>query len=199
MNAIKEHLAPTRWFQRLPLCAPLSARTENPPQPPDLEREPGRRINCILVPTDFSACSAGAVDRAAALARHHDATLTILHVIDINPPEALTHCGPAKDLMRHLWVTGAAELSRLKKSLEGKQTRAQTLIVEGLPPEAIVESSSGFDLLVISEPRSKSAWNLFSRHIARRVIEQAECPVLVVHQEASVVGCDLESIANAAV
>jgi len=193
MNAIKEHLTPTRWFQRLPLRAQLSGRTENPlslktPRPPDFETEPGRRIKTILVPTDFSACSAKAVDRAAALARHHDAMLTILHVVDINPPAALTHSGPAKDLMRHLWVIGAAELSRLKKSLETSQTKAQTLMVEGLPPEAIVQNSSGFDLLVIAEPRPKSAWKLFARHTARRVVEEAECPVLVVHQETRQVG-----------
>ena len=190
MNAIKEHSPSIRWFQRLPLRAQLSERMENPASlktawPPDLETEAGSSIKRILVPTDLSACSAETVDRAATLARHHDATLTILHVVDINPSATFTHCGPANDLMRRIWVTGAAELSRLKNSLEGKQTRAQTLIVEGLPADAIVESSSGFDLLVISEPRSKSAWHLFSRHTARRVIEGAECPVLVVHQETS--------------
>jgi nucleotide-binding universal stress UspA family protein len=204
MSALKQPPAPAQWFQRLPFRAQLSERVENSlglktAHPPDLETEPGGTIKRILVPTDFSPRSAEALARAASLARRHDATLTILHVIDINPSAALTHCGPAKDLMRQLWVIGASELSRLKKSLEGTHTRAQTLIVEGLPPETIVENSSGFDLLVIAEPHSKSVWKFFSRHTARRVIEQAQCPLLVVHQETHLVGRKFESKAKVAI
>jgi nucleotide-binding universal stress UspA family protein len=146
-------------------------------------QESGRPIRRILVPTDFSPCSARALERAVALAQQTDATLTILHVIDINPPAARTHCGTAEELMRQLWVTGTSELARLKKSLEENQIRSQTLVVEGLPCEAIVENSSDFDLLVISEPRLKSGWDFFWKHTTQRVIEQAECPVHVVHQE----------------
>ncbi|HWX22669.1 MAG TPA: universal stress protein [Candidatus Binatia bacterium] len=147
--------------------------------------ESARPIHRILVPSDFSPRSAKALERAIALARQFDATLTILHVIDINPPAAFTHSGTAEDLMKQLWVTGASELSRLEESLRKNQTKVQTLLVEGLPAEAIVENSAAFDLLVISEPRSKSTWNLFSRHTARRVVEQAECPVVVVDQTLS--------------
>ena len=146
-------------------------------------QESARHIHRILVPTDFSPHSTIAVERAVALARQSDATLTILHVVDINPPAASTHYGTADDLMRQLWVTGTSELVRLKKSLEQTQVRIQTLLVEGLPYEAIIENSSGFDLLVISEPRPKSGWNFFSMHTARRVIEQPKCPVHVVRQE----------------
>jgi nucleotide-binding universal stress UspA family protein len=155
-------------------------------------QEVGLPIGRILVPTDFSPCSARAVERAVALAWQSDATLTILHVIDINPAAAHTHFGTAEELMGQLWVTGISELARLKKSLGENQTRVQTLIVEGLPYEAIVETSSGFDLLVISEPRPNSGWNFFSKHTARRVIEQAECPVHVVRQETGLVGRNLE-------
>ncbi len=153
------------------------------PQPPASEAELGWKIRNILAPTDFSACSAEALGRAAALARRHDATLTILHVIDVNPPAAHTHSGTAEALMSRLRLTGTAELCRLEKSLAQNQTKTQTLIVEGIPAEAIVETSAGFDLLVIGERRARSAWNLFSRHTARCVIGRAECPVLVVHQE----------------
>jgi len=140
------------------------------------------KIRNILVPTDFSASSLEAVARAAALARRYDATLTILHVIDSNPPAALTHVGPAENLMRRLWDRGISQLRCLADSLAQTQTKTQTRIIEGLPAEAIVGDSSGFDLLVIGAELSKSAWHFFSRHTARRVIEQALCPVLVVHR-----------------
>lgn len=145
----------------------------------------GRSIHNILVPTDFSPSSAVAVERAVALARQSDASLTILHVIDINPRSGPTHCGTAEDLMRQLWLTATSELPRLKQSFGQAQVRIRTMAVEGLPYEAIVESSSGFDLLVIREPHPQSRWNFFSKQTARRVIEQAKCPVHVVRQETS--------------
>jgi len=150
------------------------------------------------VPTDFSASSVCAIKRAVVLARQSNATLTILHVIDINPPAASTHYGSANELMRQLWGTGTAELARLKKSLEQTQVQIQTLLVEGLPHEAIVENSSDFDLLVISEPHAKSGWNFFSKHTAQRVIEQAKCRVHVVRQDTGLIGRNLRSTAKVA-
>ncbi len=44
----------------------------------------GPGIRRILVPTDFSAASSGAVARAARLANQCRAALTLLHVVDIN-------------------------------------------------------------------------------------------------------------------
>ena len=187
MFAHKEHRAPKRLFQHLPLPAHLSQRMEDPAkvkpaETPDLRMERDGRSRNILVPTDFSGCSAEAVAQAAALARQHDATLTILHVIDSNPQAALTHAGPAESLMGALRTRGISQLRRLSESLAQEQTKTQTRIAEGLPADAIVESSAGFDLLVIGEPPSESTRHLFSKHTARRVIEEAACPVMVVHQ-----------------
>ncbi len=162
------------------------------------DTEPGRLIHRILVPTDFSAPSVRAIKRAVVLARQSNATLTILHVVDINPSAAFTHCGSADDLMRQLWITGTAELAQLKKSLEQTHLQIRTLLVEGLPHEAIVENSSDFDLLVISEPHAKFGWNFFSKHTARRVIEQAKCRVHVVRQDTGLTGRNLRSKAKVA-
>lgn len=186
MNARNEQPELAQSFQHWPLRARLSPSTDDPPsvnaaESPRTETKLDWRIRNILAPTDFSSSSVEAVIEAAALARRYDATLTILHVIDSNPPSARTHLGAAEELMRQLWATGHAELSRLTESLAQQQTRTQARIIEGLPAEVIIENSSGFDLLVINEERTGSAWNLFSRHTARRVIEGAACPLLVVH------------------
>jgi nucleotide-binding universal stress UspA family protein len=173
-------------FQRRQLGARLSRHMEAPAtvnaaEPASLGAKPDWRIRTILVPTEFSACSVEAVARALVLGRHYNATVTILHVIDSNPPSARTHLGSAEELMRQLWATGIAGLRQLTESLASQQTKTQTQIIEGLPAEVIIENSAGFDLLVIGEQCSKSAWHLFSRHTARRVIEGSVCPVLVVH------------------
>src|SRR5260221_6234557 len=143
--------------------------------------ETSQPIRRILVPTNFSPCSAEALDRAILMARQWNAAITLLHVIDINPPTGSSHCGTADELMRQLCINGISELARLKESLVPSEVPIQTLLVEGLPCEEIVENSSGFDLLVINESQPKSAWNLFSRHSAQRVIELPKCPVQVVH------------------
>jgi nucleotide-binding universal stress UspA family protein len=69
-------------------------------------------------------------------------------------------------------------------------------MVEGIPAEVIVENSSRFDLLVIGKKDRKSLWNPFSRHTARRIIDRAQCPVLLVGQEASSVASKLETPAK---
>jgi nucleotide-binding universal stress UspA family protein len=186
----KEYPDSAQSFQHWSLRARLSPRTIASPiddlaTPPHLQVNWDRRIRNILVPTDFSPVSVEAVAQAAALARRYDALLTILHVIDINPPSARTHVGPAEELMRQLWTTGSAEMLRLSKSLAQQQTRTQTRIIEGLPTEVIIANSSSFDLLVINEEHARSPWKLFSRHTVRRVIEGAACPVMVVHERPS--------------
>ena len=148
---IKEHSCPRQSFQQTPWRAELSRcgvdrRGVDAAEPPDRETKLGWRVRNILAPTDFSACSLEAVSHAAALARQYDATLTILHVIDSNPPAAFTHCGPAENLTRQLWVTGISELSRLQEALSQSMTKTRTVIVEGIPAESISENSPGFNM-----------------------------------------------------
>jgi nucleotide-binding universal stress UspA family protein len=173
-------------FQHRSLRMRMSRRTNDPPgvsitEPSRMDTKQDWRIRNILAPTDFSPSSVEAVMQAAALARRYDALLTILHVIDINPPSARIHVGSADELMRQQLATGRAELMRLSESLAQQQTRTQPRIIEGIPAEVIIENSSRFDLLVINEERPGSAWSLFSERTVQRVIEGAACPPLIVH------------------
>jgi nucleotide-binding universal stress UspA family protein len=136
-------------------------------------------IRRILVPTNFSNASTQAIQRAVALANQCDATLTILHVIDINAPD---QAGEAEDLMKRLWSEGSRKMAQLACSLAGK-VKAQTMLAEGLPAEVIIEKSSEFDALVIAKSAGKRGLKLFSKHTARRVMENAACPVMVLHQQ----------------
>lgn len=136
-------------------------------------------VRKILVPTDFSPTSAGAVGCGVALANQFNAALTILHVVDINRQVS---SGTAQDLMRNLWAEGSTQLGQLAWSLPN-QVRAQTIVDEGLPWEVIVEKSHDFDLLVLGKTPCKMRWNGFSQHTAQRVLENAACPVMVVHHQ----------------
>jgi nucleotide-binding universal stress UspA family protein len=143
-----------------------------------LDRNPEWVIRRILVPTNFSNASNSAIQRAVELANQCDAVLTILHVIDINAPD---QPGGAEALMRRLWNEGSSRMAQLACSLVGR-VEAQTMLTEGLPAEVIIEKSSEFDVVVIAKSSGKRAWRLFSKHTARRVMEHAACPVMVLHE-----------------
>lgn len=133
-------------------------------------------IRKILVPTDYSKTFAGVIRRAVAIACQCRAALTVLHVVDIN---AASESGSAENLMKRLWDESSSRMAELACSLTG-QVDTQTRLVEGLPSEVIIEMSSEFDLMVIGNSRGTRRWNPFGKHTARRVIENAVCPVVVV-------------------
>lgn len=141
-----------------------------------------RGIRKILLATDFSPCSTKALKLAVALASQLAASLTILHVIDINPPAAFTHAGGADALMQGLRVHAITEMDRLAGPLPRTQVETEPMIVEGLPAEGILDQSRHSDLVVLGMQSAKRSWSLFSRHTAQSVIEAAPCPVLVVRE-----------------
>jgi nucleotide-binding universal stress UspA family protein len=140
------------------------------------QKPPDKLIRKILVATDFSPTSARAVECAIGLATECDATLTVLHVIDIGWQPA---SGAATELMKELWHEGAVKMAQLGWSMCG-QVEAQTRIEEGLPWEQILMKSGDFDLIVLGKSRPKPGWKLFSQQTTKRVVENALCPVMVV-------------------
>jgi universal stress protein E len=145
-------------------------------------QSPGARIRRILVPVDFSPASTKAIRVAVGMANQCNAALTILHVIDVNAKHAAGGSGPAERLMKRVWEDGSAQMARLAWSLCG-QVEAQTKVEEGLPWEEIVGKSADFDLLVLGKNSARAGWKPFSKRTARRVIENAACPVVVVNEE----------------
>ncbi len=129
------------------------------------------------MPIDFSPSSAEAVECAVTIANQCNAALTLLHVVDIN---AQARSGSAEELMQRLWGEGSTRMRQLAWSL-GSRVEAQTTLEEGLPWYRIVEKSRAFDLLILGKSRAKTGRKLFSKRTAQRVIENAGCPVMVVH------------------
>ena len=149
------------------------------PEHGDNLNDNGKLIKSILVPTDFSHASSQAIQRAVAIANQCHATVTLLHVIDINaqaPPKCFAN---GRDYAGPLWSESLVKLGRLASSLCG-QVEARTALQEGLPWEEIVERSRDFDLVLLGESRSRRHRNLFSRHTVGAVLAHSACPVLVV-------------------
>jgi nucleotide-binding universal stress UspA family protein len=173
-------------IQELPTAhgGPAATLYNRPPSRPQLhvisptQNGHGKPVRKILVATDFSDRSSEAVELAVALARQCDATLTVLHVIDISAQSVEGERPPAAELMRRLWKRGFEEMGRLAFSLSGRVT-ARTVVEEGLPCEVIIEKSGDFDLLIIGRTCPRTSWGWFSHQTMQRVIQNAACPVIV--------------------
>lgn len=143
----------------------------------------------ILVPTDFSECASFAVKTAIDIAKKNDATLHLLHVVDIpltsydvgmntyeNIPETMFLMNHAKenmeklikeDIFKGVNCTNTVEfdLTYARISNEAKNKKAD-LIVMGS------HGASGFQEFVVGSN-------------AERVVRFSECPVLTVKENRS--------------
>jgi nucleotide-binding universal stress UspA family protein len=141
--------------------------------------EHARGFENLLVATDFSH-GEQAVRAAGQLAERFRAHLTVLHVVDTNPSEAMHYAGNARALMSRLWHNAAQKMNALIEHLAMEGVAVEGVIAEGLPTEQIVSQSANFDLLLLGKPEARHRWNFFSVNTARRVLQEAACPVLIV-------------------
>jgi universal stress protein A len=135
----------------------------------------------ILVPTDFSEHSEGALRYACELARQLGASLTILHVYQV----------PGFTLPEGVILGGPQELSSVLESVDRDLQRVRTLAFDlgveaesqsvcGGPSEEICRfaQEQGFDLIVMATHGRTGVRHLLLGSIAEQVLRGAPCPVL---------------------
>ena len=142
----------------------------------------------ILVPTDFSAPSDIALEYARTLARHFNATLHVLHVIEETTlegaigAEALVPPAPAVRTER---LQDALErLAPRITSEDRTELAAKSEVVFGKPAHTIVDyaSDNGFDLIVMGTHGREGIAHLLMGSVAELVVRSAKCPVMTVHE-----------------
>jgi len=155
------------------------------------------RVQKILFPVDFSERCSAAARHAAAMARHFNARLTVLHVLQIPP----------------VWYgeLAAAELQLLMDVTELKKERQHRLdgylrnelrdvagvqkIVENGDPAVVIEEyarKENVDLIMMPTHGHGPFRRLLLGSVTAKVLHDAECPVWTdVHEEATFVrpGC----------
>jgi universal stress protein A len=138
----------------------------------------------ILCAIDFSDLSRVALADAAALARRLDAELALVHVYEPPPPVALDVVVPTEGLFE----SASAELEgRLEawtsdaQMLAGRPVRS--IVRVGIPATEIVHCATedGVDLIVLGTHGRSGLKRLVLGSVAERVLREAHCPVLVVH------------------
>lgn len=140
------------------------------------------RIRKILVPVDFSPNARKAVDYATAFARQFGASLTFLHVIQVNYAYGEFGAIDFSALEREMRAGAEKELATLLTATTAAGLQAESLVREGSPPKVIADVARELDsdLLVISTHGYTGLRHVLMGSIAEQVVRYAPCPVLVV-------------------
>ena len=137
----------------------------------------------ILCPVDFSAGSARALRKAISLANAHGARLTLLHVTDPLLDAAARAAGRGDVVVTQT----QEEIGKLldEVSPEGVKGPMGVSVAIGEPAPEILRQSldSGADLIVMGTQGRGAAERFIMGSTARRVVQGASIPVLVVPPE----------------
>jgi nucleotide-binding universal stress UspA family protein len=117
----------------------------------------------ILVPVDIDGYSDGAVAEAMTLAKLSEGCITVLHVTDkVDSP--------------------LAKKAVDKVIADGKEAniRVEPLMLNGSPSEIILEKSKEYDIIVMGTSGKKK---ILTGSVAKAVIKNSSCPVIVVRSE----------------
>jgi nucleotide-binding universal stress UspA family protein len=145
----------------------------------------------LLVPTDFSDASKGAIRAAAGIAGQFGARVSLLHVYDPKPPGLVraaqdTWTNKAYDPKEA--EAASAELAQIR-SAELDNLRDVALEVRASPSASAgiceVAGNIGADLVVLGTHGRTSLARLFIGSVAERVVRHAPCSVMTVTPSAA--------------
>lgn len=142
----------------------------------------------ILGPTDFSDPSHAALDVAADMASRFGAELLLVHVVPVIPdlPDSVT-IFKEEEYEQNLQDMAAKQLSELAATLGQKNVKIRTEV--GLANDVGMElvriaEHNHVDMIVIAT-HGMTGWRQIAfGSVAKRVVEEADCPVLVLRAKA---------------
>lgn len=142
----------------------------------------------IVTATDFSAPAGAAVERAALIAREHQAQLTLVYVYDEARWEHLRSLAkPKKKLLSKQAVGQAWEKVEASAAelADAYGIKVSGIVALGHAADAIAETSNAVraSLVVLGPHGNRLTDRLFIGSTALGVVRDATCPVLVVRKK----------------
>jgi universal stress protein A len=148
-------------------------------------------VTKVLVPLDFSTTSDAALEFARTVAGSFNASLHLLHVFE--DPMLATGFAEAyaplpPDTRAALIDDAGAQLASRLSAEERERFKATTDVVSGFSAMAIVEYAQdhGIDLIVMGTHGRTGMAHLLIGSVAERVVRLAQCPVLTVRADRTV-------------
>lgn len=144
------------------------------------------RLKKILVPIDFSGCSKKALQYAVPFAKHFEATLCLLYVVQINYAYGEFGALDYSLLEKQMRESGAKQLAGLAESEIGAAAPVETVIRTGTSAvrEIVAAAKEGeCDLIIISTHGHTGLKHVILGSTSENVVRHAPCPVLVVREQ----------------
>ena len=141
-----------------------------------------KAVKKILVPVDGSAHAEKAVAQAVLFAQLCQATLTLLHVVDLNRKiSAFEQVSTGGYIPAEFKEDGyKLILAAQEKIPENIQT--ENIVEIGVPAEIITEISNkdDFDLIIMGSRGLGTLERVFMGSVSQYVLAHATCPVMVI-------------------
>lgn len=143
----------------------------------------------ILVPVDGSDASKKAAAQALELARIYGGSVTFLTVVEIegdiaygNPMAGADYHSVTETLIQLKKERQSAMLDALLEKLDCSGIHTEkAVVIGGAHPEIVETAKNGnFDFIVMGHRGLNPVKRLFLGSVAKRVIEDAPCSVLIV-------------------
>jgi nucleotide-binding universal stress UspA family protein len=139
-------------------------------------------IQHMLVPLDFSPYAEQALKYAIDLAQTLRAHLTLLHVIHLTPLAMGDMLATSLEAYLQAVETEAEEqMHAARARVHQVGLRCDTLIVQGVPFQIIVDTAGDrdVDLIVMGTHGRTGLTHVLMGSVAEKVVRLAPCPVLV--------------------
>ncbi|MFI5307391.1 MAG: universal stress protein [Polyangiales bacterium] len=142
-----------------------------------------RQYKRILCPIDFSSYSKAAMEEAMSLAKAMGSELCLIHAYQ-NPAYVLPmsgYVGPTADMIGKIRQQLAEELEGLAGTSRKEGIKTETLVVEGVPYQSIVDHANEWNanLIVMGTHGRTGISHVLTGSVAERVVRLSRCPVLV--------------------
>jgi nucleotide-binding universal stress UspA family protein len=143
-----------------------------------------KKLDLILVPTDFSSLSCETFSWAALLANKFSAKILIVHVISNRAAVELTD-QPGNPWEKVLEREDNAMIENFQSCLSSEFKQAvetQTLVEVGQAADRLIESAKEkkADLIVMATHGRTGLSHALMGSVAEKVVRKAPCPVLTV-------------------
>ncbi|CAB1084667.1 hypothetical protein D1AOALGA4SA_12178 [Olavius algarvensis Delta 1 endosymbiont] len=147
-----------------------------------------KKLDLILVPTDFSGLSCEAFSWAALLAKEFKAKIVIVHVISEKDAVDLTAQpgNPWESVLEYEDHAMIESFQRCLKSEIDQSVEVQPLVKVGPADEKIVETAQekAADLIVMTTHGRTGLLRALMGSVAEKVVRQAPCHVFTIRPKA---------------
>lgn len=141
-------------------------------------------LHNILIPVDFSDCSVAAVNYGVFLAKKFNAAVRLLHSIDLNTEFVAQNrvSGALAVVLKADEIAAENQMKEFRSIHIPVNVSCETEVSIGSPVDHICARSRkrDIDLIAISTHGRSGVQHALIGSIAERVVQHAECPVLVV-------------------